>query len=250
MEIKKIFFGLACLSVLTLTSCYDEKGDDYTPATKEAGAFLYAASTNVKFAADAEQVLTIMVGRTESSVSSATLTCDNSKFSVPSSVNLSGDLTAINIPFSMQGGTTETVTFTINDGSPYGAKNLTMNVTRDFVWVNIGTGLFTSEFFEEAWEQDVLQAEGTQKYILPNVYGFDGYDLAFELTEDGTALAGPISAFETGYVHSNYGMIRGRNLDIEGHPMVRDGNAISIPLQFVVDAGSFGWADETIELPE
>ncbi len=250
MEIKKIFFGLACLSVLTLTSCYDEKGDDYTPATKEAGAFLYAASTDVKFAADDEQVLTIMVGRTESSVSSATLTCDNSKFNVPSSVSLSSDLTTVSIPFNMQGGTTETVTFTINDGSPYGAKNLTMNVTRDFVWVNIGTGLFTSAFFQEAWEQVVLQAEGTQKYILPNVYGFDGYDLAFELTDDGTALASTIKAFEIGYVHPTYGMIRGRNLDLEGHPMVRDGNAITIPLQFIVDAGSFGWANETIELPE
>lgn len=248
MKLNKLFFGLACLSVFSLTSCYEEKGDDYTPATKEAGAFLYAKATNVKFAADAEQILTIMVGRTEESVSSATLTCNNSKFSVPSSVNLSGDLTEVKIPFNMQGGTTETVTFTINDGSPYGAQNLTMNVTRDFVWVNIGTGLFTSQFFEDAWEQPVLQAEGTQKYRLPDLY-VKGYELAFELTEDGNALAGTIATFETGYVHSSYGMIRGRNLDLEGHPMVREGNAITIPLQFVVDAGSFGWAKETIELP-
>ena len=248
MKLNKIFLGLTCLSVLSLMSCYDEKGDDYKPATKEAGAFLYAEKTNVKFAADAEQVLTIKIGRTDASVTSATLSCDNSKFNVPSSVNLSGDFTEVNIPFSMQGGTTEAVTFTINGGSPYGAQVLTMNITRDFVWVNIGIGLFTSEFFEEAWEQPVLQAEGTQKYILPSVY-YEGYDLAFELTEDGSALAGQITAFETGYVHPDYGMIRGRNLDLEGHPLVREGNAITIPLQFVVDAGSFGWANETIELP-
>ena len=250
MKLNKLFLGLTCLSVFSLTSCYDEKGDDYTPATKEAGAFLFAESADVKFAADADQVLTIKVGRTDASVTSASLSCDNSKFDVPSSVNLSGDLTEVKIPFSMTGGTTETVTFSINSGaSPYGAQTLTMNVTRDFVWINIGNGLFTSEFFGEAWEQPVLQAEGTQKYILPNIYGFEGYDFAFDLTEDGSALAGQIKAFDTGYVHPDYGMIRGRNLDLEGHPMVRDGNAITIPLQFVVDAGSFGWANETIELP-
>lgn len=249
MKLNKIFFGLACLSVFSLTSCYDEKGDDYTPATKESGAYLIADASDIKFAADAEQVLTLKIGRTDASVSSVSLSCDNSKFNVPSSVTLSSDITEVKIPFSMQGGTTETATFSITAGSTsYGAKDLVLNIIRDFVWVNIGTGLFTSEFFGEAWEQPVLQAEGTQKYILPSVY-FEGYDLAFELTEDGSALAGTISAFETGYVHSDYGMIRGRNLDLEGHPMVRDGNAITIPLQFVVDAGSFGWANETIELP-
>lgn len=238
------------MSVFSLTSCYDEKGDEYAPATKEAGAFIYVPSTDVKFAADDDQVLTIKIGRTESSVSSATLTCDNSKFDAPSSVSLNGDFTEVKIPFSMMGGTTETVTFTLGDGaSAYGAKSVTMNVTRDYVWVNIGTGLFTSEFFEDAWEQPVLQAEGTQKYILPDLYA-EGYDLAFELTEDGEALAGPIKAFDTGYEHPTYGMIRGRNLDIATYPMTRDGNAITIPLQFVVDAGSFGWASETIELPE
>ncbi|MBR4729020.1 MAG: hypothetical protein IK075_02025 [Prevotella sp.] len=235
--------------VLSLTSCYDEKGEDYTPATKEAGAYLIADASEVKFAADAEQVLTLKIGRTDASVSSVSLSCDNSKFNVPSSVTLSSDVTEVKIPFNMQGGTTETATFSITAGStPYGAKDLVLSIIRDFVWVNIGTGLFTSEFFGEAWEQPILQAEGTHKYILPSVYA-EGYDLAFELTEDGSALAGTIKAFETGYVHPDYGMIRGRNLDLEGHPMVRDGNAITIPLQFVVDAGSFGWANETIELP-
>lgn len=249
MKINKIFFGLACMSLFLMTSCYKEKGDDYSPATKEAGAYLIAESSDVKFAADAEQILTLKIGRTDASVSSVNLSCDNSKFNVPSSVTLSSDITDVKIPFNMTGGTTEAVKITLtSSASPYGAKELALNVTRDFVWVNIGTGLFTSAFFGEAWEQDVLQAEGTQKYILPNLYA-EGYDFAFELTADGTALTGQIKAFETGYVHSSYGMIRARNLDLAGHPMVRDGNAITIPLQFVVDAGSFGWAPETIELP-
>ena len=76
------------------------------------------------------------------------------------------------------------------------------------------------------------------------------YDVAHGgINRNRSALAGQITAFETGYVHPDYGMIRGRNLDLEGHPLVREGNAITIPLQFVVDAGSFGWANETIELP-
>lgn len=249
MKMNRIFFGLICTSALTLTSCYDEKGDDYTPAVAEAGAYLIAENTDVLFAADAEQVLTVKLGRTDASVSSVSLTCDNSKFNVPSSVSLNGDETEVKIPFNMLGGTTEPVTITITDGgTPFGLSTLTLNVTRDFVWVNIGTGLFTSEFFEDAWEQPVFQAEGTQKYRLPDLYA-EGYDLEFELTDDGQALAGNIAAFQTGYVHPSYGMIRGRNLDIENYPMSRDGNAITIPLQFIVDAGSFGWTSETIELP-
>ena len=249
MKQNKLFLGIACLSVFALTSCYEEKGDDYTPAQPQAGAFLLAENTNPLFAADDAQVLTLKIGRTDASVTSATLTCDNSKFNAPSQVTLTGDTTEVKVPFSIMGGTTEAVTFTVSEGgTPYGPTTLAMNVYRDFVWVNIGTGVFTSEFFEEAWDQPVLQAEGTQKYRLPDLYA-EGYELAFELTEDGTALVSTIPAFATGYVHPSYGMIRGRNLDLEGHPMVRNGKDITIPLQFIVDAGSFGWANEVITLP-
>ena len=57
MKLNKLILGLTCLSVFSLTSCYKEKGDDYTPATPEAGAYIVAESTDIKFAADAEQIL-------------------------------------------------------------------------------------------------------------------------------------------------------------------------------------------------
>ena len=52
---------------------------------------------------------------------------------------------------------------------------------------------------KDAWEQPVLQAEGTQKYRLPDLY-VKGYELAFELTEYGNALIS--SSFRLSAIHT------------------------------------------------
>ena len=252
MKFNKVILGLICASTLTLTSCYDEEGDEYTPANAESGAYLYAKATSLIYAAEDEQVLTMSVGRTDSTLAqTVSIVSDNAAFSVPSTISFAvGEVSKeVEVPFSMQGGTTEEVTFTITEGTTsYGPSVLTFSVTRDYVWVNIGMGTFTSDFFEEAWDQPVLQREGSNVYRLPDLYT-EGYNVEFELTEDGQALVSPIKAFATGVVHPTYGMVYARNIDLEKYPMVRDENSITIPLQFYVSAGAFGWADETIKLP-
>jgi hypothetical protein len=73
------------------------------------------------------------------------------------------------------------------------------------VWEYLGEGVYTSWLFG-SWTQPVYRGEGTQLYKLPGCIA-EGYDIEFELTEDGQHLAKAIAKQETGYVHSSYGMI-------------------------------------------
>ena len=83
-------------------------------------------------------------------------------------------------------------------------------------------------------------------YKLPDCIA-TGYDITFELTEDGQHLLKPIAKQETGYVHSSYGMV-----SVEGAApdIVREGNVIYLPMKYTVSAGSFGAKYDTLELPE
>ena len=74
-----------------------------------------------------------------------------------------------------------------------------------------------------------------------------GYDIIFELTEDGQHLLKPIAKQETGYVHPSYGMV-----SVEGaaDDIQRDGNVIALPMKYTVSAGSFGAKYDYLALPE
>ena len=178
------------------------------------------------------------------------LTCDNAHFQVPSSVNFSADESkkTINIPFAILGGTTEEVTISVADESAtvYGIKTVKFTITRDFVWEYLGEGVYSCWLFGEAWPQPVYRGEGTQLYKLKDCIA-KGYDITFELTEDGQHLLKPIAKQETGYVHSSYGMVsvEGAASDIK-----REGNVINLPMKYTVSAGSFGANYDTLELPE
>lgn len=144
MKFNKIILGIICTIALTLTSCYDEKGDDYAPAKPESGAFLHADATSFVYAADDEQVLTLSLGRTETNDAlTVGISSDNATFNVPSSISFAAgeEEKQIQIPFNMKGGTTEEVTFTITEGGTvYGLTKLTFNITRENVWEYLGVG--------------------------------------------------------------------------------------------------------------
>lgn len=144
MKLNKFISGLICVAAISLTSCYDEEGGDYTPATPDAGAYIYADATSLVYTADDDQVLTISVGRTDySEASTVSLSSDNPAFNIPSSISFdAGEKTKdVQVTFDIQGGTTEKVTFSVTNGTTaYGASSMTFTITRDFVWTTIGTG--------------------------------------------------------------------------------------------------------------
>jgi len=257
---KKIFkyayVALAGLLVMNLTSCkneYEYEG----PGEQDPGAFISADETTIKYAADAEQVLKFELTRTNSeSAEDISLTCDNTKFQVPSSVSFSAGEASktVSVPFNITGGTTEEVTISVAEQSAtvYGVGSAKFTITRDFVWKLLGEGVFTCWLFGQAWPQPVYQAEGTQRYKLPDCIT-EGYDIEFQLTDDKQHLATPIAKVATGYDHPSYGMIYVSNAtDDEGNPydIAVDGNIIYLPTEYTVSAGSFGVDYDAIEMPE
>ena len=254
---KYAYVVLAGVMAMAVTSCkdtYDYEG----PGEQDPGAFISVDATSIKYAADDAQILKLTLMRTNvGAAENINLVCDNAHFQVPSSVSFSADEAkkTLEIPFAILGGTTEEVTISVADESAtvYGVKTVTFTITRDFVWEYLGEGIYSCWLFGQAWSQPVYRGEGTQLYKLPDCIT-KGYDITFELSEDGQHLQ-QFAKQETGYVHSDYGMISvegrttsdGKLVDIN-----REGNVIYFPTDYTVSAGSFGTGAEfdALELPE
>lgn len=251
---KKIFkyayVALAGMMVVSLVSCVDKY--DYDGAgEQDPGAFISADATQLKYAAEDAQILNFTLQRTNSEAAEdIALTCDNSNFQVPSSVNFAAGETkkTVAVPFSILGGTTEEVTITVapQSATVYGVDEMKFTITRDFVWEFLGEGVYTCWLFGESWPQPVYRGEGTHLYKLPDCIAA-GYDIQFELTDDEQHLAKPIEKQETGYIHSDYGMI---SIEAAADDIVREDNIIYLPFKYTVSAGSFGANYDSIELPE
>lgn len=247
---KYAYVVLAGVMAMAVTSCKDTYDYD-GPGAQDPGAFLSVDATTLKYAAEDAQILKLTLMRTNvGAAEDVKLTCDNAHFNVPSSVSFSADEAkkTIDIPFAILGGTTEQVTISVaeENATVYGVKSATFTITRDFVWEYLGTGVYQCWLFGETWEQDVYRGEGTQMYKLPDCIA-KGYDIIFELTEDGQHLLKPIAKQETGYVHPSYGMV-----SVEGaaDDIQRDGNVIALPMEYTVSAGSFGAKYDYLALPE
>ena len=257
---KKIFkytyVALAGMMVLTLASCVDKYEYDGV-GESDPGAFISAAATQIKYAADDAQILTFTLQRTNTEAAEdIALTCDNNKFQVPSLVNFAAGEAKkdVSVPFAILGGTTEEVTISVapQSATVYGVGEMKFTITRDFVWEYLGEGVYTSWLFGESWPQPVYRGEGTHLYKLPGCIA-EGYDIEFELTEDDQHLAKPIATQETGYVDDSYGMISLTNgVGEDGNPydIAREDNIIYLPIKYIVSAGSFGTNSDSIELPE
>ena len=257
---KKIFkytyVALAGMMVLTLASCVDKYEYDGV-GESDPGAFISAAATQIKYAADDAQILTFTLQRTNTEAAEdIALTCDNNKFQVPSLVNFAAGEAKkdVSVPFAILGGTTEEVTISVapQSATVYGVGEMKFTITRDFVWEYLGEGVYTSWLFGESWPQPVYRGEGTHLYKLPGCIA-EGYDIEFELTEDDQHLAKPIATQETGYVDDSYGMISLTNgVGEDGNPydIAREDNIIYLPIKYIVSAGSFGTNYDSIELPE
>ena len=255
---KYAYVALAGLLAMTMASCVDKYEYDGV-GEQDPGAFISADATEIKYAAEDEQILTFNLQRTNSEASeNISLICDNSKFQVPASVSFAAGESkkTVSVPFSILGGTTEEVTISVaaKSATVYGVSELKFTITRDFVWEYLGEGVYTSWLFG-SWTQPVYRGEGTQLYKLPGCIA-EGYDIEFELTEDGQHLAKAIAKQETGYVHSSYGMVSiSSALDADKNPLdiVREDNIIYLPVSYTVTAGAFGDGSikyDSIELPE
>ncbi|MDR1371111.1 MAG: hypothetical protein LBJ72_13465 [Dysgonamonadaceae bacterium] len=130
--------------------------------------------------------------------------------------------------------------------SPSAVDSVSINVKRKLSWKTIGTGVFESEFFEEAWPQDIQQAEEESSlYRLPDCY-YTNYPIVFVVNSSNAIT---FSTQETGYVDSTYGTtsIMMPAAASANQPQ-KSGNVYNLWGRFVVSAGSFGEFHETFTM--
>lgn len=128
------------------------------------------------------------------------------------------------------------------DVSKGGNKAITVTAQRKLTFQTIGTGTFTSEFFEESWPQVVQKAAEANYYRLPDCY-YKNYPIEFTLDNGKIGFAKQ----PMGYNHSSYGMVSWDPRYL-AECEVNDKELLFV-VAFVVDAGSFGGYYEILDMP-
>ena len=115
----------------------------------------------------------------------------------------------------------------------------------DIEFVTYKNGVFTSELFGGSWEQ-AMEVHATDKnlYRLPD-YIAEGYDLLFYWDENTSEVAFAKGSWETGYVHSEYGMIMAYAQSITYDEATK---TFTFGVEYRVEAGTFGGYYDTFTL--
>lgn len=168
MKLNK-FFALATLAVTTLfaTSCSD--GYEYEPAVMDSGAFMYVDATTKVYSPSDDLVINLTVARTDASgAATVTLVSDNPSFQASSvSFNAGEESKTVQIPFTMEVGTTEQVTISIPEGTTqWGYNSLTFNITLDYVWNKLGTGQWLDGFWYGFWANVTIEQRADDPSIF------------------------------------------------------------------------------------
>lgn len=261
---KKYIFGLALFAGMMLTACdTDNEGATYTTSAQNISFENAEPSTFVTKSSTATVPVAIVRSNTASEYTvhytfSTTDTENLSDTNGGTATFAPGEWsTTITIDAKdLKPGTTYTCKLTLSDadvatvdtiiGSSINATT-TVTVLCDYDWEDLGTGLYSSELFEESWSQPVYRAKGTNIYKLPDCL-YEGYDIQFELSADGNSLVS-FEPQKMGYKHATYGMVY-----FYAEEMTRTGNVLSFPMYgLVMFNGSLAtlWSGftESIQLP-
>lgn len=264
---KKIFnttFALA-LGMLALASCSDDY--EYTGAenTHEGSAVAFAEGTSqsVVFGVeDTESEVNLTVVREDAENAEdipVQFKSSNAElFSGPQSVHFDAGETektlAVTVKVAeMEAFTTYSATIYL-ESNVYSDENVgifDLTVTKED-YVQVGAGVYTSNFFGAQWESPLMYSEATDTYRITD-WVTTGYPLEFQWNKE-TGECSMASAQTTGYVHPSYGMIYayGAALTSAGDTVVYDADENTFYFGFTwrVSAGSFGSTMETFTITE
>ncbi len=153
------------------------------------------------------------------------------KFTYPNINNFGGEKYTIDVSITDE-----------NQVSYGGFKTMKIAAQRKLTFQSLGTGTFTSEFFEDSWPQEVQKAAEADYYRLPNCY-YTGYPIEFTINNNVVSFAKQAM----GYVSSTYGMT---SWDPRyANECTKVGKKITFVVDFRVAAGSFGVCNEVLDLP-
>lgn len=224
-------------------------------------AFSLENATSFELDPNEDPVIELMVMRKndKGSLEAPVIVLNNTEnsFEVPSSVVFAdGEKSAIlEVPIKSDARTDTTLTLELEFDDQYVDPYLSsypyykgkVDLKK---WVKYATGTFDSEFFEESWEQDLYKLEDENMFRFPDLYAV-GYNFEFEWEVDSSIVVPTPERQETGYVHSQYGMV---SVAVADDPDMTfydpEENKFQFMHKWVVAAGSFGEFPDVFTITE
>lgn len=276
MKLNKIFLGLIGMAAFTLASCSSD--DKYDWATVSGPQVFFSDQNPTQYEIDPEGAsFNVPISRVDDSSAltvNLTSTTANPMYSVPASVTFNAGQKEAYIPVSydatkIEYGRYDDITITIADasnGTAWGVQEFTFKAgVTDWgpwqKWNSAGTATYT---YVNLWsgEDPNLPFVYRHNLIKPNLYQFKlskwgyGVEIVFDYDEE----TGYVTCAKqwTGYDHSSYGYVyaedynayrveKGANPIAAGYGTFdKEQGIITIPLAYVVSAGSFGYDPEYI----
>lgn len=251
---KKILFLASIICLLCITTACEQERELYDPGDRVEATFPSTVLNLFMVAEDGNQIQVEMWrGNTKGAIS-IPVTIVNStggvftaekaqfdfadgqnkaylKFTYPNISNFGGEKYNIEISITDE-----------NQVSYAGNRTIQVMAQRKLTFKSIGTGSFTSEFFEDSWSQEVLKAEEADYYRLPDCY-YSGYPIEFSVKDGKIAFAKQAM----GYKHPTYGMTYWDPKYLTNCSI--DGKTYHFIVDFRVSAGSFGVCEEVLVMP-
>ena len=251
--INKYFLSAMAGVSLILAACSDDIEREPSPVpTDGIQAYIYADATSLTYLPNDEQTFVVKVARQKTEEAATVhLSTDVTGITLPATVDFAAGeaVKDVQVTFDIPIGSSIAVTITIpeEEGYIYADNTVTVNITRDYTWLNIGTGVYTSSAFGQSWPQPIQKAKEANVYKLLDCIT-EGYPMLFTLSDDNQSLV-EWTPQETGYEDSTYGMTYYAAKDMQ-----RSGNTLIFTIQLLVSYnggwGSFGDYIETVEFPE
>lgn len=152
---KYFLIALAGVS-LTLTACSDDIEREPSPVpTDGIQAYVYADATSLTYLPNDEQSFVVKVARQKTEEAATVhLSTDAAGVNLPATVDFAAGeaVKDVQVTFDIPIGSSLAVTITIpeEEGYVYADNTVTVNITRDYTWLNIGTGVYTSSALAKA----------------------------------------------------------------------------------------------------
>lgn len=262
---RNIFFLIIAVafSSLIFTSCDDQvEGTLYEVGDDVHAAFASSVQRVEMLPADGNQIkvpvyrggksdkeVNVSVQMTQAaSIPAGTFTLSNPQVNFPVGQNVAYAVITYADINALSAGTTYELTLTLANEEQISvseAKSIKVQAQRKLTFSPLAIGSFTSEFFEESWEVEVLKAAEADVYRILDCY-YNNFHITFSVAGDNSI---SFSSQQMGYVSSTYGMTS-FTMPRESYTQpFRDGKRFNLWSEFRVSAGSFGLFEEVLILP-
>ncbi|PKP40763.1 MAG: hypothetical protein CVT93_10600 [Bacteroidetes bacterium HGW-Bacteroidetes-10] len=250
---KKILFLTSIIGYLFFAASCEPERVIYNPGDRVEASFPSGIMTVDMIAADnGEFQVEMWRGNTKGAVSvPVTITGNGTKFTPSKSTfDFADGENKAYIKFTYPdintfGGEAYKITVSISDAESVsygGKKSMIITAKRKLTFQSLGIGTFTSQFFEDAWPQEVQKAIEADYYRLPDCY-YSNYPIEFTIVNGVVSFAQQ----PMGYVSPTYGMCSWVPLFLSECKV--EGKKVTFKVDFQVNDGSFGDYLEILDMP-